>query len=355
MSHPTLQSRCSPAIWIFTLLIVLGLNHLCAAQSTTLKDFLISNDVPTRSFSKTELSQMIEGLQGFARDGEIVFLAYIQRKGNSLIGDPQIVRYDTKSRTLLRRSLPIDELQVCGGSPEGFSFLTKYVLLSFHYNPSAGCMVVLDDHLALRARLFGFSAVEISPEQIVFVEDMMHFAPIQPERLQWVNLRTRTSRELYPPKNDPLRALFVAEHAKHIPDEKTCAANNDFCDPSGFDEEVGSLQVLGPNSFSLLADWNASHATKPEETPETVVSQSIRYIYAFKSGSWRYCEESVSSIKVSKTPDSSTPSPSDLRGAQGGSSNLEPTCDPQTPVVADDSTSGFSPFPRPELLQLRPK
>ena len=317
-------------------LLGLCLTELCTAQTPSLKDLLDRNTVPTVSFSASELAKEVDGSSNNKNGVSVV--AYMVRNDDSYTGDLRVVRYDAATQRLDRKAIKFKEYDLCGGSPLGIQFLGKFAWLSLHVNPSANCLLALNDQLEIQAKIFGFDLTEVGPAQLAYTEGMVHFAPIHAERLRLVDLGTHTSRELYPPQHDTLRPPFEEEHAKHLPSRKTCeASQNDPCDASTFDESIGPIQVLKEGGFTFLANWQASHVMKPNGDSETVASETNQYVYRFQLGKWLFCDVKIASGDASMTGTTRSPvwDP--------------PPCTPQTPVDADMSSSNLNPFPPPEL------
>jgi hypothetical protein len=223
---------------------------------------------------------------------------------------------------VLRSTLPTSPDDMCGGSVLGFDFFGVYTLVSTHINPSAGCLLILDTDLKLVHTLYGFDPVEVAPEGIVIIENMIHFAPVHPERLQFADLATGKMQELYPPKGDVLRAKLARENKREMPSHDTCARMDDPCNPQLFDEDILSLTSDGKGQFAFIATQFANHATQADTPPETVTSQAVFYLYKLVQGSWRYCEREADASEASSG------SHLDLKAAVG-------RCRPSMAVVAD--------------------
>ena len=311
---------------------------LCAAVSSagqTLGDLLRDVGIPTTSFTKAELAEDINGSRG--AKGQYVYAVYLQVKGELLTGYPHLLRYDIKTGAILRSELKLDERDECCGSPDGIEFATDFVILSFHYNPSASAVAVLDDELRLVELMYGFDHYEIAPDQIVLTEGLMHFAPVHPERLQFVDLRTGEAVELYPPKGDPLRKRFAEEHKVHMPKRKICREMNDPCDPDLYDEGFTFLGADGKGSFALVAGRDASHAIQKDEPPVSFISESALYLYQRRNGGWFYCAAQIAESEASAL----------TRVGENGYGSVKARCTPNLLVTPDMSTSDFSPFPAP--------
>jgi hypothetical protein len=235
--------------------------------------------------------------------------------------------------------LHVDEDAECCGAPDGFSFVDDYLLLSFHYNPSASSVVVLDQRLKMVELFYGFDILRVAPNQIVVAEDMMHFAPIHPERLQYIDLNTGASLEIYPLTNDALRNRFVDDYPKRAPE--VCNRTPELCGNGDFDEGCSYLGGDGQGKFSFECDRSASYQTKEGEDSVDYASDSAIYIFAHGPSGWIHCEQLISGDEANALEK--------LKGR--GYDKVKARCVPNLPVIPDMSTSEFSPFPKPQRLK----
>ncbi len=100
------------------------------------------------------------------------------------------------------------------GSFESIYLIGEFTLVSTSVSPSAECMFVFNKELRPLQTLFGFGPVEVEPHQIVFIEYMIHFAPVHPERLQLADLLTGKTAELYPHQRRCSSYRLITEHDK---------------------------------------------------------------------------------------------------------------------------------------------
>ncbi len=314
------------APWLLGLLLVQGLALPCCG--ITLRQFLSDQSIPAESFSKAELEAEIQGLA--TKHGEQTIAAIQHLSGELLIGPIDLVEYEP-DHPVLRSTLPTDPDGMCGGSVLGFDFVDGYTLVSTHINPSAECLLILDNNLKLANTLYGFDPVEVARDSILIIENMIHFAPVHPERLQLTDLLTGKTQELYPPKGDLLRTKLARENKRQMPSQATCMQTNDPCNPQLFDEDIRSLATDEKGQFAFIAEQSASHATKAATPPEIVASQAVFYLYKLVQGSWRYCE------RAADASEASSGSPLDWNAALA-------RCQPTLAVVPDLSTAGNNPF-----------
>lgn len=321
----------------FPILVAAFLSILlpCAAQDT-LQKLLQSYGIPAKSFSQAELSEKINGAGEF--NGGVAYAVFLKVDGETLVGSPQVVRYDQKTGLVLRSTLRLDDKDTCCGSPDGIQIVDDYLVLSFHYNPSASTLLVLDQNLQILEIMYGFGVKRIAPHQIVATEAMMQFAPIHAARLQYLNLVDGASQELYPPMNDDLRANFNKKNETLMPPNDVCfLGKNDYCDPKMYDEGIDVVGADGNGHFALVAGWDSSHSTKKGEDQVTIASESVLYLYAQSKNGWLFCEQELSEEDVNF-----------LASRHGDSYELvKSRCKPDQAVVPDMTTSDLSPFPEP--------
>ncbi len=316
-------------VWVLCAASLLARLSAQEAKAETLRDLLSRSGIPSISFSQAELAEEVQGV--FAEENNRVFLAYIHLQGEQFTGPVSVNEYDSSRSSMHRATLGIKQDDVCAGSFGDLSFFKNFTIISTQINPSAGCLLVVDRNLKLSSTLYGFAPVEVAPGVLVLVESLIHSAPVHPERLQAANLAKGKTLELYPPASDILRARLIAEHAKHMPPQQVCEAMNDPCDPKLFDETIDAITPEGKGRFTFVATQAASHFLKADAEGETVVSQSIRYIYQLDQGTWKYCEQEIGSA----------PAESRSKPLKGQS------CEPNLAVVSDLTTAGYNPFFKP--------
>jgi len=299
-----------------------------SCRGETLRKFLSDAGIPVASFSEAELAEQTQGI--FTKHGEETIAAIQHLHADLLTGPIDLLEY-SQDQPVRRSTLALTPDELCGGAVIDFYFFDGYTLLSTDITPSAECLLILDKDMKLVNKLYGFSPAEVVPHSILIIENMIHFAPVHPERLQLTDVLTGKTQELYPPKDDVLRAKLALENARHMPSQDTCGQMNDPCDPQLFDEDIRSLATDGKGQFAFIAEQSASHATQAETPPETVASQSVFYLYKLDRGVWRYCEREADASEASSA------SPLNLNAAAA-------RCKPTLLVVPDLSTAGNNPF-----------
>lgn len=314
------------------LALLCGLSIACRGE--TLKKFLMRNQVPPGSFTQTELMQAVQGTA--KSDDRQVVLIYRNLEENFFIGLPHLLRYDRSLNTVSHGIIALQKDDICSGSPGEVHLIDGFTLISIDISPSAECLLVMGTDLKLKNILYGFDPVVVIPGSVVIQEDMIHFAPAHPGRLQLADLVNGTTAELYPPKDDALRQRLIAVHAAHMPPNAVCAQLNDPCDPVIFDEDVRSLTSDGKGRFAFIASQSASHAPAPEAVPVTVAAQTVLYVYSRTDRGWRYCEEELAESQSNAVGNA-------LRSDFDA---VASRCNPLIRVIPDVSTAAYNPFSR---------
>jgi hypothetical protein len=197
---------------------------------------------------------------------------------------------------------------------------------------------------------YGFGSERIAPNQIVMIEGMMHFAPVHPERLKYLDLQTGNTTEFYPLKGDAIRAQFVQDNGKRMPTDEDCEkVGYGSCDPELFDEDIDVLGSDGNGRFALLANFDASYPTPSGEgTSGPNLQRSVLYLYELGNRGWKYCDVQIMEKEAEEIERSKY---RERNGENGMTYNMvKGRCNPNFAVEPDMSTSDFSPFPAPRRL-----
>lgn len=280
-------------------LLICLLALVATSRADTLQQLLDKSGVPAKSFSAEQLAGEVSG--GTIQDDSRVVVLYApvnRLDENVLVGPRVLIAYDKKSGTMLRNEIPEEQTKMCGTGIGDLRAIDEFLLVEAHINPSAACTLVFDSQLKLQKTLYGFRAEMVAPGQLVMIEDMVHFAPVHPERLQLVDLHKWTDSELYPPKGDILRRKLAVAHAAKMPTETECTAHNESCEAAIFNEEISAFHSNGHGRFAFIAHQSASHTPKDGDTPETVAAQTVLYVYQQKGTGWNYCQQELKEAEV---------------------------------------------------------
>ena len=293
----------------------------CRSQAP-LREQLQSAGVPVNSFSSAELDEAVDGT-GTSKQPYIYFV-YLRTDGDLLTGIPHPVRYDQGTGVILRSDLQLKkEDPYCGGSPLGIRFLDDYLLLDFHYNPSAACVLVLDKNLKLLRSLDGFNLKKVATNQIVLTENMIHFAPTHPERLQWADLSKDIDLEIYPLENDALRNRFIQDLEKRIPAE--CKQAGQSCNYDLIEEGCVYLGGDGKTEFAFECGRSASYQVKEGDESVPYSTDSAIYLYSHNPNGWKYCAQATTENERKVLGDKK----------EQGYAKIKSRCTPKLEVVPD--------------------
>ena len=293
----------------------------CRSQAP-LREQLQSVGVPVDSFSRAELDEAVDGAG--ASKQPYVFFVYLRTNGDLLTGIPHLVRYDQDTGVILRSDLQLKkEDPYCCGSPDGIKFLDDYLLLYFHYNPSASSILVLDKDLKLLRSLDGFNLKKIATNQIVLTENMIHFAPTHPERLQWVDLSKDVALEIYPLQNDALRNRFIHDLETRIPAE--CKQAGQSCNYDLIEEGCVYLGGDGRTQFAFECGRSASYQVKEGDESVPYSTDSAIYLYAHNPKGWEYCAQAITEDERKVLEDKK----------EQGYDKIKSRCTPNLAVVPD--------------------
>lgn len=312
------------------LMLMATLLVVVTSSAETLRQVLKANGIPERAFSNAELDGNVNAAAAVTQGR--VFVAYVRLDSKNLFtGNPQLVEFDPRSATILRADAEPQDTDLCCGSPESINFVDDFAILSFHINPSAETMLVIGKDLKVVVTLYGFDAHQVGPGQIVFIEDMIHFAPQHPERLRFADLHTGKTEEVYPIKNDELRTEFAEIHRKHMPSEQECRQNNDPCKPSIFDETIEFLPSNETGAFRVRVTREGTHPRVTKSEADMPFEQAD-YSFTRRENLWYYCSRELTTARLVSGAEPTVPSPA------------TESCSPNLPVVADTDAGQPSPF-----------
>jgi len=170
--------------------------------------------------------------------------------------------------------------------------------LQLHWNPSAGCFIVLNSDLSLRDAHTGGFGGAFFDSGVAFGEgNMIHFADVHPETLFMYDPETRISRPIYPQEHDPFRQAFSARLAKVINDDR-CRERNWACDPNRFSSALSSLVVNDENnSLAFRATFEPEGFIDRDEAADSGLWDDDDYVYIYKLQPLRWREFSIYDLK----------------------------------------------------------
>lgn len=315
---------------VFAVLAVLLLG--AHSQAETLREFLAKAATSPKAFSRAELDEEVTGLT--LKHENWLYAAYLNPKTETVSGYPHLLRFNASTGAMLRDTVPAADRMEMLGSFEEMRFLDKYLLVTMLVSPSAGITFVVTPDLTPVTTIDTFAAHRIAQDRAVYIENMIHFAPAHPERLAFIELRTGNKTELFPPKDDPLRAAFARENCRHLPPADVCQANNDPCRPGLYDETISFLGSDGHGAFGLAVQRDAEHARTANGETQNVATDAALYLYAPSGDRWVYCEQPLSLAEVQALAASHNDS----------HEKVKDRCAPRLRVEPDLSNADFSSF-----------
>lgn len=315
-------------------ILLLTLTAIPAINAQTLESALRADHIPTDHFTSAELAAHVNATSG-TEDSQRYFVYLTVDLQGRLSGAPVMIKYDNATGKLIKRNLKPNAMEDCCGSPLEIDLTKHYLLISFHDSPSAETVLVADKDLTYRRTLYGFGFHEIAPDQVVYVENMVHFAPQHQERLAWADLIRGTVSELYPPQGDRLRDAFAIFNEQHMPSMPECREANDPCEPEIYDEDITFLPEDAPGILAVNVTRAANHDRVITQNDAGVPIETARYLYKLEGANWFYCEQEATPVKLVTRNEVNASQPAAAAA----------TCDPNLPVASDSSgpQNPFSP------------
>ncbi len=263
--------------------------------SETLEDVIRAANVPAGPFSKSELRQKIAGY-GVSK-GRPFLLAYYVDDGSGQLRPPlHVIRYDPGSKKLRRanfgeiKALFLDEIRMnCLGSALDISEFDGIVYIDTHYNPSAGCVIVLSSALELKTAISGWRLGVLGAEYAVIRRSEVHFMSVHPLHLTVYDVAGNRSTDIYPYKGDPQRLRYSKMIAPLI-SKDWCMKYNAQCDPENFDVDLQGLLAVNPSVrlFGFQAIFDA--AGFGDTVPRAVHPQAVLYVFRERRAGWEHRE-----------------------------------------------------------------
>lgn len=277
------------------LLLAVALSTVVAAE--TLGSVLRSRHVSTNQFAEAELAQKITSWAA-SSDEEPFLLAYYTDDGSGLLRAPlHIIRYDSKTRNLRRADL--QEIAAlfdgtvrmdCLGSALAIGEHRGVIHINTHGGPSAGCLLLLSQQLALKTTLSGWLLGMVGDEYALVQRSEIHFAAVHPMRIAVYDLRREQAAGVYPPVQDTYRRQFSRALQSHMPSDDWCRIANAQCDPRNFDAELVDTVAVNEAAkvFGFVARCDAGGFGDEGATP--VKPLEVAYVYRLRAGRWEHRE-----------------------------------------------------------------
>jgi len=272
----------SRTILLVVLLFICGIDSLA---SETLRETLRAAKIPTEQFASSELDAKITSYA--ISTGDPFLLAYYTDNESGMLQPPlRVIRYSRTARDL-RRAAFQDIDSFCLGSALAIHEYHKTIFIETHYNPSAGCVIVLTAGLSLRKAISGGLLGVMGADYAVIRGSEIHFMSVHPLHIFVFDLRQNRLEEVYPFKNDVQRAKFSHSIEPHI-SEKWCVEYNAQCDPQNFNTTVMGELSLNETArvFGFEAEFDANGFG--DAALQHIPSQTVVYIFREQHGNWQH-------------------------------------------------------------------
>lgn len=287
---------------------VLLAGEATAQQNPTLADVLKQEGLPTPPISVPHVNSRITSYASMNDHREFVIAYYLDNPKNELRFPLFVTLFDKQSGRWRHVELTDIKLQVfegtdhqiqddCLGSVLGISRQNDQYFLNLHFNPSAGCLLVLNTDLTVNHTLAGSPVACFKSGSFVWIGDMVHFSDIHAETLFLYHPGTRNSQQIYPLKNDPLRDDF-STRLERVINKKQCAENNWACEPDRFATEIDSVEVNDEtNALAFQAAFTTEGFLTREEAESSGQWDDDDYVYFYRFNPLRWREFSVYDLK----------------------------------------------------------
>ncbi|HXZ81855.1 MAG TPA: hypothetical protein VEG30_18145 [Terriglobales bacterium] len=289
---------------------VVFIGNTSAQERETLADVLQQHEIPSPPASIPHLTSRITSYDVLNDDREFLIAYYMVDTAdeNALRPPLFLTRFDKKTQEWQHvaitgqksEGLPDrPELQDdCLGSVLRAEHHNSWYYLNLHWNPSAGCLLILNEDLSVSHTLPGGSAGFFQTGLLVYSGNMVHFADVHPETLWLYDPATHKSEQLYPQKNDPLRGAFSTRLEKVI-DEKRCMHNNWGCDPDRFTSDlVYPIEVNDQTqSLAFHVRFEPEGFLPREEAEDSGQWDDDDYVYIYRLSPLRWRGFSIYDLK----------------------------------------------------------
>ncbi len=282
--------------------------HIDGQQDPTLADVLKQNSVSFGPISVSHLKDRITSYTTLNADHEFLIAYYLDNPGNEMHFPLFLTRFDKLSGKWQEASLTGLQVKIseetepeiwddCIGSAVSLEGSGDWYYLNLHWNPSAGCLVVLNRDLTVRRTLTGWTSAFFKSGLLIYEGNMMHFASVHPVTLFLYDPVTNSFQEIYPQKKDPFRKNF-SERLEEVIDEKRCQQNNWACDPDDFESGIGPIEVNDETrALAFRVQFGTEGFLIREEAEDSGKWDDDEYVYIYQLDPLRWREFSVYDLK----------------------------------------------------------
>lgn len=288
-----------------SLVLIFCFARAIGQQYEVLADVLKHNAISFSPTSIPNLDRLITSYATLNDDREFVIAYYLANPPDQTLRLPLFVtRYSKVSHRWQQAAL--NDLQVktefgsteCFGSVLDIKRHNKRYYLTMHWNPSAGCLLILQDDLTVDQTLTGGIAAFLKSGSFIYWGNTVHFADVHPETLWLYNPETRKSTQLYPQPHDPFRDEFSAKLEKVINQDR-CRTNNWACDPRRFTSYPGYPPSVNDetNSLAFRMTFEPEGFLDRHEAEDSGLFDDDDYVYIYQFQPFRWREFSVYDLK----------------------------------------------------------
>lgn len=268
-------------------LLLLGVGaRVCGGQGVarlSLGDVLRKNDIPVERMSSAERERGVAQWMA-GRDGTKVLVAYSLREDDGA-ETPffHLLRYDPAKAGL--KQVRVEPEGECGDRFWGMEPVVGMMGLQMSPNPSAECLILIDERLRVVDQLAGIFAGTVRG-QVILYGNTIHFAPTHPQELLIYDPATRKQVTVYPQAGDTRRKAFTAKLRRVMPPDAWCRENNKGCDPKDFTTELSNVVVDASGmSFRFKATMTASEGFG-EKAEQMARDEAVTYACSWNQGKW---------------------------------------------------------------------
>ena len=288
-------------------LVLLFPRFVVGQQNETLADALRRDAVPTTQDSIHHLNDPITSYAELNTDQEFLIAYYLATPQNELRFPLMLARFDKQSEKWRETSFTGLKVKVlvggirwweddCIGSVMSVEHNGDWYYLNLHWNPSAGCMVILNRDLTVHQTLTGWTAAFFKSGSLLYKGSMVHFAPVHPETLFLYDPSADKSQRIYPQENDPLRRDF-SKRLEKILDKNQCQENQ-ACNPETFETAIDKIEVNDTtDSLAFRVDFSPIGFLDTEAAQDSGQWDDDQYVYLYRFNPLRWREFSIYDLK----------------------------------------------------------
>ncbi len=277
-------------------------------ENPTFADVLKQHSVPFPPATIPHLNTKITSFDILDDEQEFVIAYYPDNPKNELRAPLLLTRLNKLTGRWDHAALAESELAVtdikdgsnfpCLGSVMKVQRSTQRYLLTLHWNPSAGCFIVLKSDLRVEDARTGGVAATFRSGLIVVDGNMVHFADVHPQTLYLYEPATHKEQPLYPQEYDPFRNDFSARLEKEI-DQNRCRTNNWGCMTDQFTTSLSYPIDINDDTRSIAfrASFEPEGFLDRDAVEASGKWDDNDYAYVFQLSPFRWREFSVYDLK----------------------------------------------------------